>query len=268
MTSRHLCTSVVLLTLILAGPYHARAASIDRAVSVVPVAQVTAPRVMKIGPALAPVARQLHPDDIQRSILRFLEQEMTGQVRAVSARVVDPQEPIPLPIGSMGLTITPHGLDEGLGRRTFHVQINTNGRPWQTIDATADIGASIDAVVPVRVIKMDDVIEAEDLTVQRIKLRELNHQMATSMNDVIGKSAVRPLQANMPIRLAMIKKPYVVRKGDRVSIEAIHGGLSIQVSGITKSSGEVGQSITVANIDSGKELRAKVVAPGVVRVEY
>lgn len=268
MIARHLCTSVVLLTVILAGPCQARAASIDRAVSAVPVAQVTAPRVMKLGPTLAPVARELHPDDIQRSILRFLEGEMTGQVRAVSARIVDPQEPILLPLGSMGLTITPHGLDEGLGRRTFHVQINTNGRPWQTIDATADIAASIDAVVPIRVIKMDDVIEAEDLTVKRIKLRELNHQLATSMNDVIGKSAARPLQANLPIRLAMIKNPYVVRKGDRVAIEASHGGLSIRATGITKSSGELGQSVTVTNLDSGKELSAKVVAPGVVRVEY
>jgi flagella basal body P-ring formation protein FlgA len=66
----------------------------------------------------------------------------------------------------------------------------------------------------------------------------------------------------------MVKRPYAVRKGDRVSIEARHGGLSIQTAGVTKMSGEVGQSVTVANVDSGKELRAKVVGPGVVRVEY
>jgi flagella basal body P-ring formation protein FlgA len=200
--------------------------------------------------------------------MRFLEREMAGQVRAVHATMVDPQESIQVPAGSTGLTITSHGFDEGLGRRTFHVQINANGRFWQTIDATADIGASVDAVVPIRAIKADDLIEAEDLTIQRIKLREWNHQLATSLNDVVGKSAARPLQANMPIRLAMIKKPYAVRKGDRVAIEARHGGLLIQATGVTKASGELGQSITVANVDSGKELRAKIIAPGVVRVEY
>ena len=268
MTPRHLCTPVVLLTLILAGPCPASAASVDRVPSAVRVAQGPEFRSVKLVPDHAPAVHQLHPDDIQRSILRFLEQEMAGQVRAVHATMVDPLESIQLPPGSMGLTITPHGLDEGLGRRTFHVQINTNGRPWQTIDATADIGASVDAVVPIRVIKVDDLIEAEDVTIQRIKLRELNHQLATNLNDVIGKSAARPLQANMPIRLAMVKKPYAVHKGDRVAIEARHGGLSIQAVGVTKSSGEIGQSITVANSDSGKELRAKIVAPGVVRVEY
>lgn len=268
MTPRDLSAPVIALTLILAGPCPAGAASADRAPSAVRVAQGPELRTMKLGPDLSVAVHQLHPDEIQRSILRFLEQEMAGQVRAVHATMVDPLEPIRLPPGSMGLTITPNGLDEGLGRRTFHVQINMNGRRWQTIDATADIGASVDAVVPIRGIKDDDLIEAEDVTFQRVRLRTLDHQLATNLNDVIGKSAARPLQANMPIRLAMVKKPYAVHKGDRVAIEAKHGGLSIQVTGVTKSSGELGQSITVANLDSGKELRAKIVAPGVVRVEY
>ena len=268
MTPQHLCTSLVLLSFILAGPCPVLAASVDRVPSAVRVAQGPELRPMKLSPGLVPAVHQLHPDDIQRGILRFLEQEMAGQVRAVHATMVDPLESIRLPPGSMGLTIIPNGLDEGLGRRTFHVQINTNGRLWQTIDATADISASVDAVVPIRMIKIDDLIEAEDMVIQRVKLRELNHQLATSLNDVIGKSAARPLPANMPIRLAMVKKPYVVRKGDHVAIEAGHGGFSIQAAGVTKSSGELGQTITVANLDSGKELRAKIVAPGVVRVEY
>jgi flagellar basal body P-ring formation protein FlgA len=96
----------------------------------------------------------------------------------------------------------------------------------------------------------------------------LDHQLITDTKDVIGKSAARPLQTNNPIRLGMVKKPYAVRKGDRVSIEARRGGLSIQVVGVTKASGEIGQSVTVANVDSGKELRAKIVGPGTVRVEY
>ena len=119
-----------------------------------------------------------------------------------------------------------------------------------------------------RVIQVDSVIEAEDVTVHRIKLMDLDHQLITDVKDVIGKSAARPLQTNNPIRLGMVRKPYAVRKGDRVSIEARHGGLSIQVVGVTKASGEIGQSVTVANVDSGKELRAKVVGPGTVRVEY
>jgi flagella basal body P-ring formation protein FlgA len=215
-----------------------------------------------------PTVHQLDPAQIQRSILQVLEREMAGKVRAIHAVVVNPLDSMKIPSGDISLRVSPNGLEEGLGRRAFHVQINMNGKPWQTIDAIADVSASIDAVVPTRVIQIDTVIEAEDVTVHRIKLTDLDHQLITDTKDVIGKSAARPLQTNNPIRLAMVKKPYAVRKGDRVSIEARHGGLSIQVIGLAKSSGEIGQTATVANVDSGKELRAKVVGPGAVRVEY
>jgi len=211
---------------------------------------------------------QLPPEQIQRSILQLLEQEMTGKVRAVHAVMVDPVDPIKMPPGSIGLRVSSNGFAEGLGRRTFQMHINANGKPWRVIEAIADVSASIDAVVPTRVLPIDSIIEAEDVAVHRVKLMDLDHQLITNVADVIGKSAARPLQTNNPIRLGMVKKPYVVRKGDRVSIEARRGGLSIQTVGVTKASGELGQSITVANVDSGKELRAKVVGPGAVRVEY
>jgi flagella basal body P-ring formation protein FlgA len=37
---------------------------------------------------------------------------------------------------------------------------------------------------------------------------------------------------------------------------------------VTKASGHVGQTVMVANLDSGRELRAKIVAPGIVQVEF
>jgi len=212
--------------------------------------------------------QQLHPEQIHRSILGVLEQEMAGRVRAVHIAMVDPLDPMKIPSGAIDLRISPNGYGEGLGRRTFHVQVNINGKPWQTIDAIADVSASIDAVVPTRVLPIDTVLEAEDVAVHRVKLTDLDHQFIVDVKDVIGKSAARPLQTNNPIRLGMVKKPYAVRKGDRVSIEARRGGLSIQAVGVTKSSGEIGQTVTVANADSGKELRAKIVGPGAVRVEF
>ncbi len=257
-----------LLAVLCLGPLLTEAASLQQA-QAVPVEEA-APEdrsVLKRSES-RPTVHQLHPEQIQRSILRVLEQEMAGKVRAIHAVVVDPLDPMKIPSGAIGLRVFPNGLEEGLGRRAFHVQINMNGKPWQTIDAIADVSASIDAVVPTRVIQIDSVLEAEDVTVHRIKLTDLDHQFITDVKDVIGKSVVRPLQTNNPIRLGMVKKPYAVRKGDRVSIEARHGGLSIQAAGVTKSSGELGQSVTVANVDSGKELRATIVGPGAVRVEF
>jgi flagellar basal body P-ring formation protein FlgA len=268
MTVHHTFMQSILLAGLCLGPLMTEAASLP---------QIQSVSIEGVGPERHSVVKrsesrtmvyQLQPEQIQRSILRILEQEMAGKVRAIHVAMVDPLDPMKIPSAGIGLRVSPKGVDEGLGRRAFHVQIIMNGEPWQTIEAIADVSASIDAVVPTRVLQIDSVIEGEDVTLHRIKLMDLDHQLITNVTDVIGKSAARPLQINNPIRLGMVKKPYAVRKGDRVSIEARRGGLSIQAVGVTKASGELGQFVTVANADSGKELRAKVVGPGVVRVEY
>jgi len=210
----------------------------------------------------------IQPEQFRRVIARHLEQELGGKVREVQVAVIEPQEPIVAPPGRIDLAVLPSQLEEGLGRRVFHVQLSANGRPMETVEALADVAGFTDVVVPARLIKQDEVIEAEDVALSRIKLMDLRQPFITDLNDVIGKSAARPLQSQLPIRPASLKKPYVVRKGDRVTIEARSGGLSIQAVGVTKSSGELGQMVTVTNTDSGKELRAKVVSPGVVRVDF
>ncbi len=268
MTLPRVYVQLSLLAVICLGPFVTEAVSLQQAQS----ASITESGLdyragMKRSES-RPAVHQLHPDQIQRSILQVLEREMAGKVQAIHAVVVDPLDPMKVPPGHIGMKVSPNGLEEGLGRRAFHVQISISGEQWQTINAIADVSASIDAVIPTRVIQIDSVIEAEDVTLHRIKLTDLDHQLITNVKDVIGKSPVRPLQTNNPIRLGMVKKPYAVRKGDRVSIEARHGGLSIQVVGLAKSNGELGQTTTVANVDSGKELRAKIVGPGAVRVEF
>lgn len=210
----------------------------------------------------------IQPEHLRRAILRHLEQELGDKVREVQVAVIEPQEPIAISAGRIDIAVLPSVREEGLGRRMFHLQLSNNGRPLETVEVLSDVAGFADVVVPSRLIKIDEVIDAEDVTVSRVRLLDLKQQFVTDPNEVIGKSAVRPLQSQLPIRLASVKKPYAVRKGDRVTIEAKGAGLSIQAIGITKSAGELGQMVTVTNSDSGKELRAKVVGPGVVHVDF
>jgi flagella basal body P-ring formation protein FlgA len=210
----------------------------------------------------------IQPEQLRKVILRHLEQQFGGKVREVQVALIEPQQPIPMPAGRIEIAVLPSAFDEGLGRRVFHLQLSNNGRPVDTVEVVSDVVGYADLVVPARLIKTDEVIEPDDVQVSRMKLMDLRQQFMTDPNEVIGKSAVRPLQSQMPIRLASLKKPYAVRKGDRVTIEAKSSGLSIQAVGVTKAGAELGQMVTVTNSDSGKDLRAKVIAPGVVRVEF
>lgn len=215
-----------------------------------------------------PVARELQPDLIKKTIQKYLEGEWGLRVKAVQVSVLEPSDPIRIPPGVIELQVTPSAADEGLGRRMFRVSISTNGRPWKTIEALTDVAAMVDVVVPNRYLKSDELVDVEDLTTSRIIIYDLKHPFVTDQEAVIGKSTARPLQADTPLRTTFFKKPLMIKKGDRVMIEAKRGGLSIQTSGVTKSSGQIGETVMVANLDSGRELRAKIVGPGLVRVDF
>ncbi|BCA54794.1 putative Flagella basal body P-ring formation protein FlgA [Nitrospira sp. KM1] len=249
-------------------------AGIVTAVLVATTVEAKAERIMTPAPVVRAADHPLRsrhmvqPEQLRRAVLRYLEGELSGFVREVQVTLIEPQDPIPTSGGRIDMAVIPGMREEGLGRRMFHVQLSRNGRPLDTVEVLSDVAGFADVVVPSRLIKTDEVIDREDLTVTRVKLLDLKQQFVTDPNEVIGKSAVRPLQSQLPIRLASVKKPYAVRKGDRVTIEAKGRGLSIQTVGITKSGAELGQTVTVTNSDSGKELRAKVIGPGVVRVDF
>ncbi|MEW6246971.1 MAG: flagellar basal body P-ring formation chaperone FlgA [Nitrospirota bacterium] len=210
----------------------------------------------------------VQPELIRQTIARHLERHFGGKAHEVRVTLLDPQEPIPAPGGALELAVLPGALQEGLGRRLFRVLMRANGRDAGTVEALADIAAYADVVAAKRLIKPDELIEADDLTLTRVKLVDLKHNFAVDMNDVIGKSAAIPIQAQSPVRLSVLRKAYVVRRGDRVTIEAKGGGLYIHTVGVSRSAGQLGQYVSVANLDSGREIKAKVVAPGVVRVDY
>lgn len=215
-----------------------------------------------------PAVSEVNPDLIRKAIQKHLESEWGRKVKTVHVTVLEPADPMMISGGTVELNIIPNPMEEGLGRRVFHVEAVVNGKPRKTIQAVADIAAMIDAVVATRYLKADELIDGGDLKTVGMPIHQLNHPFITDQAEVIGKSASRPLPPDTALRPAFVKLPLVVKKGDRVLIEARHGGLSIRAYGITKASGQVGQSIMVANLDSGRELRAKVVAPNLVQVEF
>ena len=210
----------------------------------------------------------IYPDRIRKAIDEYLQREFAGKAQEIHVTLGDPQQPIAVPAGALGLMVSSPDIEGSVGRRVFHVHVAVNGNLHRTIDATTDVAAYLDILAPVRLIKTDEEIDADDIVMTRVALFDLKSPYATDLRDVIGKAAARPLAPQIPIKLTSLRRPFIVRKGDRVMIEAKMGGLSVQTSGVTKGNGEMGQTITVSNTDSGKDVRAKVVGPGVVRVEF
>lgn len=211
---------------------------------------------------------EVNPDLIRKAIQKHLESEWGHKVKTVQVTVLEPADPVMIPGGTVELQVISNSLEEGLGRRRFHVEAVANGKSRKMIQVVADIAAMIDAVVVTRFLKADELIDMSDLKTVGLRIQQVNHPFITDQGEVIGKSASRPLPPETPLRPAFVKPPLVIKKGDRVLIEARRGGLSIRANGVTKANGQVGQTVMVTNLDSGRELRAKVVAPSLVEVEF
>jgi flagella basal body P-ring formation protein FlgA len=246
------------LTLAADAPQGVQAAVPDR--------QDTSDRATK--PARVRGRQVIYPEQIRKAIQSHLRRQFAGRVQEVHVTLGEPQQPVAVPAGALALTVGSMDGDDGVGRRVFQVHVAINGAFLRTIEATTDVTAYVDILTPVRLIKADEEIDAADVVATRLALSDLKSPYATDPHEVIGKAASRPLPPQVPIKLTSLRRPFVVRKGDRVMIEAKMGGLSIQTAGVTKGNGELGQTVTVSNTDSGKEVRAKVVGPGVVRVDF
>ncbi len=207
-------------------------------------------------------------DRIRLSLIRALEGQLRDHEGELRVRVVQPDAPVRVPPGRVDVQVLSDATDIELGRSSFQVSVAVDGRRVQIVDVIADVEVWADLVTPLRGIQADETITTEDVGLQRVSLPSLSHDFARTVDEVVGKRASRTLRAQAPIRVAALGHAYAVKKGDHVTIEARRGGLTITASGVTKGVARVGQNVSVTNQDSGKEIRAKVVGPGIVRVEF
>ncbi|HET7059322.1 MAG TPA: flagellar basal body P-ring formation chaperone FlgA [Nitrospiraceae bacterium] len=212
--------------------------------------------------------QQVTPDQMQQVILNYMRSHKDGTVADVQVHLLEPEETVSLPAGTLDMRVVPSPAAEGYGRRHIDVALSLHGKVIHIVKALADVTEFVDVAAATRAIRIDETIQPDDVTLTRIPLIATARQYATNLDEVIGKRAARPLASHAPISVSALGEPFLVRKGDHVTIEAKRKGLLVQTIGITKAVGQVGQMVTVTNQDSGKDLRAKVIGPGLVRVEF
>lgn len=212
--------------------------------------------------------QQVTVDQLRKAIVAHLEARFGNRVGEVEAEILDPSEPLLRPAGPLKLEVINAGGADTAGRRRFRIVPVVAGQETESLDVIADVSLYADVVAPTRMLKPEELIEPDDVGIVRVKVNGVPHHFLVNPDEAVGKSPGKVLQPQMPIRGSSLVKPFTVRKGDRVTIEARRGGLSIQATGITKAAAQLGQYVTVTNQDSGKDVRGRVAGPGLVRVEF
>lgn len=145
------------------------------------------------------------------------------------------------------------------GRVTAQVRC-TGSSPWRLY-------------VPVRVVVMKDVVvtatplaRGKVLTGADVKLarREVGSAPTgyfTLVDAVVGQVLRRSIPAGTVLSPGQLDAPVVVERGRPVTLQVRSGGIMVQMAGIAKANGTLGEIIPVENVSSGK------VVQGIVRNE-
>lgn len=125
-----------------------------------------------------------------------------------------------------------------------------------------------EAVVAVRPIRRNQLITREDVAVVDVNLMDIPYGCISGPDEAIGRRARRMIRPNALFRIGDIEIPESVKKGELVTILAQSAAISLRSLATARESGRIGDVIKVANVDSGKEISARVVDEGTVAVEF
>ena len=138
-------------------------------------------------------------------------------------------------------------------------------KKW-TIYVTAQVHQMAEVLVAQEYIRRGSLIRREDFVLKKFDLNQLKYGYFTDINEVLGKPMKRHLSRGAVLTPAAIAVAKVIKRGERVTIIAETGGISVHATGEALEDGGLGDIIRVKNLNSRKEIEARVDGPGRVKV--
>ena len=112
------------------------------------------------------------------------------------------------------------------------------------------------------------VINPKDIELTQVDALRYGQRTFINPEEVIGLMMVRDVGKGNILKLGMLKKPAVVKRGDRVLIMVKMGPMKITTPGIVREKGFKGSMVRVQNIQSKKEVYGRVVDSKTIKVNF
>jgi flagella basal body P-ring formation protein FlgA len=129
--------------------------------------------------------------------------------------------------------------------------------------AFADTGVRI--VVPSRDIARGETLAESDLAYEFVAANAIMPGTATAMDSIVGQQTRRVLRAGQSMRNDDVRSPILVTKGTTVTMIFDAPGVTLTATGRAMSEGGVGDTVTVQNPASYRQISAVVTGPGTVK---
>lgn len=201
-------------------------------------------------------------DPIASSVIAFLERKTASlgdqvdiDIRESAASLgpcVSPQPFLPRP-----------GLPQG--RVTVGVRCGAHGEQTRYVQAT--VSAMVEHLVTTRTISPGETIDASMLAWRTSDLSRLRRGYMATLDQAVGQVATRRIPADMTLTDNMIRKPWMVKRGDTVVLTAIGQGFRISRSVEALENGGLGSTIRLKT-ENNQVLQGKVTGHDRLSVDF
>jgi flagella basal body P-ring formation protein FlgA len=131
--------------------------------------------------------------------------------------------------------------------------------------ALADSVNDLRIVEPAHAIARGETITDADLVYVNVPAGEIQAGIVTSMTDLEGMEARRVLRPGEAVRPDDVRRPILVAKGATVTMEFVAPGIILTAIGKATTEGGLGETVTVLNPISYRQIACTVTGPGTVR---
>jgi flagellar basal body P-ring formation protein FlgA len=175
---------------------------------------------------------------------------------------------VALPQGDMQWTVQGKSGNDLIGNVALTVEFSVDEKIVKKILVSGRVSVVRETVKAVRKIERGRIISAEDLTTTRENTLHFRKDSIINKEDVVGKRALRTIQADQTIQTNMLENSPMVKKGDKVIIKAENSQFRITTAGEALQDGRSGDQVEVLNLQSGGKVFGTVRGSGLVEVFF
>lgn len=205
------------------------------------------------------------PNQIHRAASNWLNLELQKQSDNYSVKVSNLDPNLKLQACSSPLEVAIHGDKKLSGRLSLKV---TCPNPEWFVYLSAEIALFIKVVVAKTDLPRRTQLSSSLLSLQEMDLNKVRGDYFTSLDEATGHLTKNRVRAGEILTSNNLVVSAAVNKGEQVAIIATNGKISVRMQGEALENGKIGEQIRVKNLQSGRTIRAVVVARGRVKVNY
>ena len=194
-----------------------------------------------------------------------IEKSIAESGRSLTISELEYREPVKVAPGFS--TLTAKLSSRSKARMIFDITVAVEAEEPKSFQVVTQVSEWADVPVAARPLRRGEIIESGDVQMARLNLEALAEDVTIAEKDLVGKELKQPISVGETFKARNIKVPPVILSSSKITAIYESGALRAVATAIALEDGIPGQVIRIQNEISKKTLMARVVEPGLVRVE-